>query len=208
MGSVSDVGFPRHPGVGILNRIVLALAAAFLTGCQVTAISVSQLEIHQALLNHSGLVPVFSIAKLRVSCAVPIEWDRLPLTSNFLYSHQQWRSPDRHVGMGVAYMHTPFLFSPQTLIWFAKSQYANSDDRSGRLIAQWTDTLGRVWFEAENDTYHIRGYAMTRGYDAWIVYSGFRVKTHPPVGEVALAGRGADSVAPLGAGGESKKLSD
>jgi len=197
MGSVPGRShFCRRQG-GLFFPAVVGLIALALTGCQISAISVAQLEMHQALVNHSGLLPVHDVLKLRVSCAPPIEWDRLPLTSNWVYSHQQWRSPDHHVGMGVAYMHTPFLFSPQTLIWFAKAQYANSDDGSGRLIAQWTDTLGRCWFEAENDTYHIRGYAMTRGYDAWIVYSGYRVKTHPPTPEVTLAGRGADSVAPL-----------
>jgi hypothetical protein len=168
-----------------------------LAGCQIQAISVVQLEMHQALVNRSGLSALHLVSKLHVSCAPPERWDQLPLTSNWIYSHQQWRSPDRHVGMGVAYMHTPFLFSAQTLIWFAKAQYANSDDGSGRLIAQWTDPLGRCWFEAENDTYHVRGYAMTRGNDAWIVYSGYRVRTGPPKTEILLAARGADSVAPL-----------
>jgi hypothetical protein len=184
-------------GSAIILRLIAGGAVAALVGCQIQAISAVELEMHQATINRSGLSPLHVVSKLRVSCAPPVQWDQLPPTSNWIYSHQQWRSPDRHVGMGVAYMHTPIMFSPQTLIWFAKAQYANSDDGSGRLIGEWTDSLGRCWFEAENDMYHVRGYAMTRGYDAWIVYSGYRVKTHPPKTEVLIAARGADTVAPL-----------
>ena len=67
------------------------------------------------------------VGKLRDLCAPPDQWDQLPLTSNWIYAHQQWRPPDRHVGMGVAYMHTRILFVAQTLIWFAKAQYASSE---------------------------------------------------------------------------------
>jgi hypothetical protein len=187
---------PRACGFAFL-KLLAGLSIAAMAGCQVAAVSAVQLEMHQAQVNHSGLSPLHLVQKLRVSCAPPVQWDQLPLRSNWLYSHQQWRAPDRHVGMGVAYMHTPIMFSPQTLIWFAKAQYTGTDNGSGRLIAQWTDSLGRCWFEAENDTYHVRGYAMTRGYDAWIVYSGYRVKTNPLPTEVVLAARGADTVAPL-----------
>jgi hypothetical protein len=180
-----------------LFKLIAFISIAALTGCQIQTISTIQIEMHQAMINRTGLAPVHVVAKLHVSCAPPVEWDQLPVQCNWLYSHQQWRSPDRHVGVGVAYLRTPVMFSPQTLIWFAKCQYANSDDGSGRLIASWTDTLGRCWFEAENDTYHVRGYAMTRGYDAWIVYSGYRVQSHPPQDEILLAARGADTVAPL-----------
>jgi hypothetical protein len=184
-------------GGHVILRFIAGVAVAALAGCQIQGVSAVELEMHQAMINRLGLSSLHMIQKLRVTCAPPDQWDQLPLNSNWIYSHQQWRSRDRHVGMGVAYMHTPILFSPQTLIWFAKAQYASSDDGSGRLIGQWTDSLGRCWFEAENDTYHIRGYAMTRGHDAWIVYSGYRVQAHPPKTEVLIAARGADTVAPL-----------
>jgi hypothetical protein len=184
-------------GESLIVRLLFSGSVAALAGCQIQGVSAVQLEMHQAMINRSGLSALHVIDKLRVSCAPPEQWNPLPLKSNWIYSHQQWRSPDRHVGMGVAYMHTPILFSPQTLIWFAKAQYANTDDGTGRLIGQWTDSLGRCWFEAENNMYHVRGYAMTHGYDAWIVYSGYRVQTHPPITEVLTAARGADTVAPL-----------
>jgi len=180
-----------------LIHLFVCASLVILAGCQYQAISAVQLEIHQATVNRLGLSPLHAIKPLHISSAPPDEWDQLPLTSNLIYAHLQWRSPDRHVGMGVAYMHTPIPFSPQTLIWFAKAQYAHSNDGSGHLIGQWTDSLGRCWFEAENRLYHIRGYAMTHGHDAWMVYSGYRVQTHPPQTEILLAARGADSVAPL-----------
>ena len=91
--------------------------------------------------------------------------------------------------MGVAYMNTPFAVSPQTIIWFAKSEYSRTDQSKGRLLGLWTDSLGRCWFEAENDTYHVKGYAMTRGCDAWMVYFGYRLAGRAPQAEIALAAK-------------------
>lgn len=186
-----------NPLVKIIVRIVVAAGVAVVTGCQLQTVSAIQLEMHQALVNRTGLTAVGTVDPLRVSCAVPNQWEPLPLDQTVLYTHEQWRSPDHHVGMGVAYVHTPIPFSPQTLIWFAKAQYAGASDGTGKLLGQWTDTLGRCWFEAENARYHVRGYAMTRGNDAWMVYSGYRMGTSPPATEVLLADRGVESVAPL-----------
>jgi hypothetical protein len=186
-----------HAGQNLILKLLIGTAVAVLTGCQYQTVSTVQLEIHQDTINLSGLSPLHANEPLHVSCAPPDSWDQLPLHANPLFAHQQWRSIDRQVGMGVAYLHTPIPCSPQTLIWFAKTQYARSHDSSGRLIAEWTDSLGRCWFEAENKNYHIRGYAMTHGNDAWVVYSGYRVQAHPPATEILLAARGADSVAPL-----------
>jgi hypothetical protein len=185
-------------GCGHSLKLTIAVALIALTGCQMHAVSITEMEEHQALVDHVGLASLHINDILKVTCTPPANWDQLPLTQNVLYAHQQWRSPDRHVGMGVAYMHTPVAFSPEMMIWFAKMEYTACSDGSGHLIAQWTDALGRCWFEAENGTYHVMGYAMTRGFDAWMVYSGYRVKAHPPADEVLLAARGADTVAPLG----------
>ena len=196
--ALSGENIPRRTHL-IARRIQIALFAAFamLTGCTVQTVSVFKLEMHQSLVNRTGLTPVHVNDQLKVTVATPVGWDVMPSKPNILYTHQQWRSPDRHVGMGVAYLHTPIVISPQTLIWFAKAQYVSRTDGKGRLIAQWTDSLGRCWFEAENQIYHVRGYAMTRGNDAWIVYSGYRVQTHPLQGDIMLAQRGADSVVPV-----------
>jgi hypothetical protein len=187
-----------HAGCGRWIQLGIWVGIAALSGCQIHTVSLTALEEHQSLMNHSGLAPVHVNGILKVSCTPPEFWEPLALTQNVLYAHQQWRSPDRHVGMGVAYMHTPFAFSPEMMIWFAKVEYTACSEGSGHLIAQWTDGLGRCWFEAQNDTYHVMGYAMTRGLDAWMVYSGYQVKKNPPPAEIRLAARGADTVTPLG----------
>jgi hypothetical protein len=185
-------------------RAVLAgiaqVASIGLVGCQLQAISTVQLQIHQSRLDKNGLAQPRAVQDVQVTCAPPDFWDMLPLHKTLLYSHQQWRSPDRLVGMGVAHVRTPIPLAPQTIIWFAKQQYSASDSHygnGGRLLGQWTDTLGRAWFEAENDTYHVTGCAMTHGFDAWIVYSGYRVNAHPTESEIALSAKAADSVVPL-----------
>ena len=150
--------------------------------------------------NRNGLLPPLVDAQVAITCSVPPYWQELPLKKTLLYSHQQWRAPDRHAGMGVAYFHTPVPMSPQSVIWFAKGQYTQgaAKDPNAKLIALWNDSSGRAWFEAENSQYHIRGYAMTRGFQAWIVYSGYRVKTMPEIDEIDLAERAANTVMPAG----------
>lgn len=137
---------------------------------------------------------------VQITCAPPVKWEMLPLHKTLLYAHQQWRSPDRLVGMGVAHLRTPIPFSAQMVIWFARQRYTSSESqhgKGGRLIRQWNDTLGRAWFEAENNTYHVTGCAMTHGLDAWIVYSGYRVCTNPSGAEIALSAASAETVIPL-----------
>lgn len=189
----------RMAGVGrfVTCTLLVAAALALCNGCQYQAVSATELEIHQSCLNKSGLASLHEDSILRITCAPPDQWDKLPPGYNMIYSHRQWRSPDRQVGMGVAYIRTLFAVSPQTIIWFAKSEYSRTDQMKGRLIGLWTDSLGRCWFEAENDEYHVTGYAMTRGCDAWMVYFGYRLAGNAPQGEIALAAKGADSVAPL-----------
>jgi hypothetical protein len=187
----------HHLSIGIVP-----LAFVLLNGCQLQSVSTLQMEIHQARVDRDGLSPVQSESQLEVTCAPPEQWIRLPLSKSILYTHQQWRSPDRHVGMGVAHLRTPLPFSAEMVIWFARNQFTQSQSKAGkssdgRLIAEWTDSLGRCWFEAENATYHVKGYAMTHGFDAWIVYSGYRVKFHPYPEEIELAQRSANTVAPL-----------
>jgi len=178
---------------------VLSIACLTLTGCQFQSISALALQVHQSRVDGSGLEPPMTQDSLDITCALPPGWDQMHPEKNLLYSHRQWRSPDRHAGFGVAYFRTPIPLSASTIIWLAKNQYVKneSEDNSGRLIGQWTDTLGRSWFEAENSLYHVKGYAMTHGFDAWIVYSGYRVRTPPPPTQIDLAERAANSVAPI-----------
>jgi hypothetical protein len=176
------------------------VTAVALTACQLQTISTVQLQIHQSLLDKNGLAPPHLDLDVQITCAPPAQWEMLPLHKTLLYTHQQWRSPDRMVGMGVAHLRTPIPLPAQMIIWFAKKQYSTNDSdagKDGRLLSQWTDGLGRAWFEAENDTYHVKGCAMTHGFDAWVVYSGYRMHTHPDNDEIALAAKSADAVVPL-----------
>ena len=66
-----------------------------------------------------------------------------------------------------------------------------------RLINEWTDELGRNWFEVENNKYHVRGYALAQGFEAWIVYFGYKLNYPPDLGEISLAARAADTFVPL-----------
>jgi hypothetical protein len=183
-------------GCGVAVSLLLPLLA----GCQFQAVSSEELQLHQQTVDLNGLTHVRAIGELQVTCAPPVFWERRGEAPNILYTHEQWRSPKKNVGMGVAYIHTVIPLSPQMLVWFAKGQYSQSREnhaRGGKLLGEWTDSMGRVWFEAENARYHVKGYAMTRGGDAWIVYSGYQLAHKPTDAEIALAERAADSVAPL-----------
>jgi hypothetical protein len=122
----------------------------------------------------------------------------LPASRSLFYVHQQWRSPDRATGVGVAYVSLPLPISPQILLFLAKSQYAKTRaGAAGHVDRQWTDALGRLWFEAEDADLHVRGYVMTRGLEAWIVYGGHHLKGPLHQADIALADRTADAVLPF-----------
>jgi hypothetical protein len=187
-----------------LRRAVVFLSLilpAVTGGCQpAQSVSVRRLIAHQALIDFSGLKPPETLENLKVAASVPQKWNALPVQNKALYIHQQWRSPTRSTGVGVAYIHMPLPMTAKTIIWFAKLQYAKQYSKDGqpqgRLIAEWTDSIGREWFEAENEKYHVRGYAVTDGFDAWIVYSGYRVKDPLQPAEIATASRSMDTIMP------------
>jgi len=188
--------------IAIAGFVSMGLAG----GCQYQEISPIQLEIHQSKLNKQGLTPLHIDQELKITCAPPDQWDTLARNRNLLYVHQQWRSPNRHVGMGIAYTHTLVPVSPQSIIWLARQSYAKDESKAadGHLSGETTDSLGRCWFEGEDSRYHVMGYAMTRGCDAWIVYSGYRLGTKASAGDIALAAKAAQSVAPLTEGENDK----
>ncbi len=79
---------------------------------------------------------------------------------------------------------------------------AKSDAKSrvpggpGRLLREWSDPVGREWVEAENDRFHVRGYVITSGFDAWVVYAGYRRRGVPDTVDIDLAYRSLESVIP------------
>lgn len=191
-----------HPvGRFVALRLLLVTAVgSMMIGCQAApAVSIKKLEQHRDMMDLSGLKPAQIVDDLHVSWSVPAgEWESLPLKKTALYTHQQWKSPTSSTGIGVAHIQMPLPIPAQMVIWFAKNEYLRraQDQKDGKLIDQWTDSLGRQWFEAENSKYHVKGYAIAKGTEAWIVYSGWRLTQSQKPSEIAIAQRSLDSVVP------------
>ena len=175
------------------SLVILAWAAGCQTGAQVSS---RRLIEHQAMIDFSGLKPAAAVEGVQVTLGTPSRWTELPSKSTALYTHQQWKSPSGHTGVGIVFCHLPLPLSPKMVVWFAKHEYAKQE-QDGKVIDEWTDELGRSWFEAENNKYHVRGYVVARGFTAWIVYFGYRTQYPPNVAEIGLAARSAESAAPL-----------
>ena len=179
--------------------LCLALLLALLVwagGCQTSSPTTNRRLIeHQAMIDFSGLKPAEPIEAVKVSCSIPRQWEAMPLKKTGLYAHQQWKSPSTHTGMGVVYVRLPLPLSERTLLWIAKREYTKASD-DGKLIGQWTDELGREWFEAQNNKYHVRGYAIVRGFHAWMVYFGSKTGHPPDVAELSLGARAVETFIP------------
>jgi hypothetical protein len=183
------------PAVVVQTARLLALVLVA-SGCQSgKAVTSRQLIEHQALIDFSGLESVKAVASIEVSIAAPRRWEVLPNHPNALYAHQQWRSPSGHTGVGVLNAHLPFPLSTKAVVWFAKQEYAR-EGTGGKLLGEWTDDLGRYWFEAENEKYHVRGYVVVKGLSTWVVYFGYRTRFAPNLAEISTAARSAETVVP------------
>jgi hypothetical protein len=175
---------------------LLAAVLAFAGGCQTSAPTTNRRLIeHQAMIDFSGLEPAETVEAVKASCSVPHQWEAIPVKKTGLYSHQQWKSPSTHTGFGVVYIRLPLPLSERTLLWFAKREYTKASE-DGKLIAQWTDDLGREWFEAQNNKYHVQGFALVRGFNAWVVYFGSKTNYPPDVAELGLAARAVETFLP------------
>jgi hypothetical protein len=98
--------------------------------------------------------------------------------------------------LGVAYVHLPIPVPASMIVWLAKQEYGKRGEE-GQLLGEWTDQLGRPWFEAQNAKYHVRGYVITRGFDAWIIYCGYKRTDQPPSSaELGVASRALERVVP------------
>ena len=186
-------GVAQATALHAAGMVALVLVA---TGCQ-TASKVTNRRLieHQALIDFSGLAPAEPVDGVKVSCSVPRQWEAMPLKKTPMYAHQQWRSPSSHTGVGVVYVRLPLPLSERMLLWFAKREYTKSNE-DGKSVGQWTDEVGREWFEAQNNKYHVRGYALVRGFSAWIVYFGSRANHPPDVAELGLAARSVETFLP------------
>jgi hypothetical protein len=174
----------------------LILLAGLGTGCQSSKpVTNSRLIEHQAMIDFSGLAPVTLDEKTNVACSIPHNWQTVATKENLVYAHSQWKSPSAHTGVGVVHVKLPLLLSDSTVLWLAKREYTNKAN-DGREIREWTDELGRSWFEAENNKYHIQGYVLTRGFSAWLVYFGYKTGFAPDLAELSIAARSAETFVP------------
>lgn len=187
----------RRTGVVGLSLLAATVGAGVLVtigGCQMgPTLATKKLAQHQRVASKDGLESVQAVPVLKVTAAPPADWVVLPPYKGAMYTHQQWRSPTKATGVGVIYARLPIPLPVGTLLWFAKQEYTKKQ-QDGRLIAQWTDNFGRSWFEAENNKYHVRGYAVVQGTDAWFVYSGYRMTMDKNANEIALAERCQETI--------------
>jgi hypothetical protein len=187
------------PSAAVVSLAAL-LVGWFSAGCTITPpISTAKIIRQQALIDFTGLLPAQQLEKLKVSWATPREWEALPPKRGPMFVHQQYRSPSGTTGVGVAYVHLPFPVPTGAIAWLAQREYLRryTDNKEGKVLARWTDDAGREWFEAENNKYHGTGYVMSKGCEAWIVYSGYRVTSPPNAEEISVSRRSATTIVPL-----------
>ena len=188
--------------MGVSNRfrrasLALACGLSLLAGCQgMKPIEHKRLIEHQALIDFSGLKAPETHEAIRVLAGLPESWKAPPAQKTGLYTHTQWKSPSGHTAVGAVLIHLPLPLSADTVVWFAKREYTKKAD-DGKLIREWKDALGRRWFEAENNKYRVRGYCLVQGFQAWIVYFGYRTQHPPNFDEISLAARSADTFIPV-----------
>lgn len=178
-------------------RAAVCLGLLFLLlGCAtVPTVSTRKLIQHQAMLDFAGLKPSAWVAEVKATCQAPENWLAKPLHKTAMFTHQHWLAPSSMTGVGVAHVKMPLPLPARTVVWFARNQYLQKR-KDGKLIDQWSDGLGRPWFEAENNQYHVRGYVVTSGFDAWVVYCGYKVTRPPNPDEINLAARAMESIVP------------
>jgi hypothetical protein len=175
----------------------ILIGVALLSGCGTsTPLAVTSLIQHQAFMDFGGLSEVQTIDSVRVTAAPPANWTPRPLQRSSLYLHQQWKSPSGQTGVGVAHIRSPIPLSSSFLVRFASREYAKRGS-DGELLNEWTDEFGRPWFEAQNSDYYVRGFAVTRGFEAWVIYCGYRRSESADVSELSLAMRSLETFLPL-----------
>ena len=178
---------------GMLLSLTLLMVAG--SGCQNQTITAAKIAHQQRTIDHTGLKQVADYDVVKARAAAPRTWEQLNVKKTKLFTDIQWRSPTRLTGVGVAYIRLPLPLPASALIWFAKQEYTKKAN-DGKLLAEWTDDIGRPWFEAQNNKYHVKGYVVTKGFEAWIVYSGYKVATPPSEEELKLARRAQETIVP------------
>ena len=173
-----------------------AICLSSLTGCQMAqTVSTARLIQHQAMIDPTGLKESEVIEPVKVHISAPQKWEQLEAKRHSLYTETQWRSPSKMTGVGVAYVRLPLPIPARSIAWLAQKEYSKKAD-DGKIIGTWDDALGRPWFEAENSRYHVRGYIVSKGFDAWIIYCGYKTEQPPSASELGVAARALETIVP------------
>ena len=172
------------------------LGVLLLTGCQIgPSVSTVRLIQHQAMIDPSGLKETSVCEAAKVHIATPQKWVELEPKKTAIYTDMQWRSPSKMTGVGVAYIHLPLPIPARMVVWLAQKEYSKKSN-DGKVLGQWEDALGRPWFEAENNRYHVRGYVISKGFEAWIIYCGYKREQPPSAAELGVAARALETIVP------------
>src|SRR5215218_7952617 len=150
-----------------LLLLVGVAALSSLTGCQLAqAVPTQRLIQHQAMIDPTGLKDSQICEPVKVHICTPQRWEPLEPKKHAMYMDMQWRSPSKQTGVGVAYLRLPLPIPARSIAWLAQKEYAKKAS-DGKMIGTWDDQLGRPWFEAQNSNYHVRGYIVSKGFEAW-----------------------------------------
>lgn len=195
------MSFPFTSSAARLIRSAVCLLAgaiclSSLTGCQVgQTVSTTRLIQHQAMIDPTGLKESEVVEPVKVHIAAPQRWEQLEAKKYTLYTEAQWRSPSKMTGVGVAYVRLPLPLPAKSIAWLAQKEYAKKAD-DGKILGSWEDSLGRPWFEAANSRYHVRGYIVSKGFEAWIIYCGYKTEQPPSASELGVAARALETIVP------------
>lgn len=186
----------RRPNIVYL-LIPTLCGMGLLSGCQIgSSVPKAKLAEYRGKVDAAGLASPMADEAMKITAALPSGWLPMAVQKSALYIHQQWRSPSRRTAVGVTYIRMPIPLSTKMLAWIARGE-ATKRLTNARILRQWTDSIGREWFEAEDAKYHMVGYAMTSGFDAWINYSGYRVREPQEPGQIELAVKSLGTILPL-----------
>src|SRR5438067_8466730 len=110
-------GPSRAAGAGV--GAVMVAMLAFAGGCQtgVAPASHRDFKIHAAQVPFTGLKPAARAEAVRATIAAPEKWTALAPYQGTLYTHQQWRSPTAHTGVGIVSVGLPLPLGSSTVMW-------------------------------------------------------------------------------------------
>ena len=198
------MGVGKKFGAVFLRGLLLVVISPLVVGCQTAVVpSKAALTGYRESLDDSGLALPQAVSAVNLNASLPTGWQSLGVQKSALYTHTQWRAPSKRTAVGSTYVKMPLPLSTKTLVWFAMNEVAKKSN-DGKIIRRWNDKLGREWFEAENGKYHMTGYVMTRGFDAWINYVGHRKNEPTEASEMALGEKALETFMPLSVVGKPK----